>query len=113
MWRIKGNHDPIQSILLLSGHEGCLLGISSLKILFSLYQRLKQDSLKQSSGEIWQTVTMQQSYTNPVVLAQILTNNDMKPAHTRLKNIQANSFQVQIEEWDYRLYGQAPGRRRK
>ena len=56
---------------------------------------------RDQSGSTWYIVNTQRNYTNPVVFAQILTYNGDHPSHIRLKNVQNNSFEMQIEEWDY------------
>ncbi|MCK5591884.1 MAG: hypothetical protein KAI72_08015, partial [Candidatus Pacebacteria bacterium] len=56
---------------------------------------------KDQSGSIWHVINTQKTYTNPVVFAQMLTYNESHPSHMRLKNIQSDSFEMQIEEWDY------------
>jgi hypothetical protein len=55
----------------------------------------------QKNGSQWHTVKLTQTFTEPVVFMQINTFHGRQSAHIRLKNITANSFQFQIEEWDY------------
>jgi hypothetical protein len=40
-------------------------------------------------------------YENPVVIMQPATHNDSDPVTIRLKGITTNSFQFQLDEWDY------------
>ncbi|VAX36258.1 hypothetical protein MNBD_UNCLBAC01-1435 [hydrothermal vent metagenome] len=58
-----------------------------------------------SSGQInngsWKTITLSKDYNSPVVIMNILTANGYEQSHIRLRNVKANSFQYQIEEWDY------------
>ncbi len=49
----------------------------------------------------WQTVTLTNTYTNPVVIAKPASFNGGAPAHTRIRNVQPNSFDIRMEEWDY------------
>lgn len=55
----------------------------------------------QESHEQWRTVDLQNSYCSPVIIMQLMTYNGSNPAHTRIKNVTNNSFQYQIEEWEY------------
>lgn len=55
----------------------------------------------QPNGTTWYTVTLKNSYSNPVVLMNMNTYNGSNPSHIRIKNVNSNSFQFQIEEWDY------------
>ncbi|MCK5590620.1 MAG: DNRLRE domain-containing protein, partial [Candidatus Pacebacteria bacterium] len=58
-------------------------------------------TVKDQFDSVWHTINTQETYTNPVVFAQILTYNGSHYSHIRLKNVQNNSFEMQIEEWDY------------
>jgi hypothetical protein len=51
--------------------------------------------------ENWQTVGLDGSYTDPVVVASVGTNNDPDPVHTRVRNAGGGSFEVRLEEWAY------------
>ena len=55
----------------------------------------------QKEGSQWHTVTLSKTFTEPVVFMQINTFHGRQPAHIRVRNVGANSFQFQIEEWDY------------
>ena len=57
--------------------------------------------LAQANAEDWLKVNLQQSYANPVVMTQPLSYNGGQPATVRLRNVSANSFELQIDEWDY------------
>ena len=62
---------------------------------------------KQSIGEsglvdaniFWQTITLQQTYIDPVIVFSDPSHNDDDPVSVRVKNITSNSFQVRLEEW--------------
>jgi subtilisin family serine protease len=58
-------------------------------------------SVSQSDGSQWHNLSLHHTYCNPVVLMQIMTFNGTQPCHIRLRNVLGNSFQFQIEEWDY------------
>jgi len=49
----------------------------------------------------WTTVTLSNTYYNPVVIANSLSIDDFDPATVRIQNVTANSFQVKVEEWSY------------
>jgi len=55
----------------------------------------------QANGTQWHTVNLSHTFFDPVVFMQIMTFNGPQPAHVRLRNVSANSFEFQIEEWDY------------
>ncbi len=55
----------------------------------------------QPNGSTWTNITLNNSYTDPVVIMQPLSSNGDQPAHVRLRNVENNSFEYQIEEWDY------------
>jgi hypothetical protein len=58
-------------------------------------------TVSQADGAQWHTVDLHKGYCNPVVVMQIMTFNGGNPCHTRVRNVTGNSFQFQIEEWDY------------
>ncbi len=49
----------------------------------------------------WTTITLNNTYHNPVIIANSLSNVDGAPATVRIRNVGLNSFQVHVEEWDY------------
>ncbi len=49
----------------------------------------------------WQTVTLTQTFTNPVVSVSPATFNATDPATVRIRNVTPTSFQIQIREWNY------------
>ncbi len=55
-----------------------------------------------NSSSNWLTVNLQNTYVNPVVVSTGLGYNGSDPTHTRVRNVTATSFQVRLEEWDYR-----------
>ena len=58
-------------------------------------------NIVQADRNTWNSVTLSQNYENPVVIFSPLTTNGGQPAHIRVKNVLGNSFEWQIEEWDY------------
>lgn len=49
----------------------------------------------------WRTVFLSQTYKNPVVVAGMVSLNEADPVTTRIRNVTSNSFDIQIDEWDY------------
>ena len=49
----------------------------------------------------WLTVTLDNIYNNPVVIANSLSLDDFDPATVRVRNVTENSFEVRVEEWSY------------
>lgn len=72
-----------------------------------------QGDIRNKAGEIigeakkvtvdhnFQTVALSHKYHNPVVVLGGLSTTDAAPATIRVQNLNLNSFQVQIDEWDY------------
>lgn len=52
------------------------------------------------SGE-WHTVDFNGSYSNPVAFVQVMSQNGTNPCHGRIREVSADGFEFQIEEWDY------------
>ena len=52
-------------------------------------------SVEQSGKNDWLTVSLLQSYVEPVVIAQPLSFNGSQPAMARVRNVGSNSFQIQ------------------
>ncbi len=50
----------------------------------------------------WHTVTLANTYTNPMIVVSGLSYNGSDPSHTRVRNVTATSFEVRLEEWAYR-----------
>ncbi len=54
-----------------------------------------------TSNADWRFLSFSGSYTNPIVVMNMVTHNGGHPSHIRLKNIATGSVEYQIEEWDY------------
>lgn len=52
-------------------------------------------------NQAWTTVTLQQSYNNPVVVVGPPSNQGDNPATVRVRNVTNNSFEMRIDEWEY------------
>ena len=50
----------------------------------------------------WHSIKLKHGgYSNPVVAAQLMSIRGTQPAHTRIRNIDGDSFELQVEEWKY------------
>ena len=49
----------------------------------------------------WATVTLRKHYTKPIVILGTAPMNDGDPVTTRVMEVEANSFKVRLQEWDY------------
>ena len=58
-------------------------------------------SSDQTSGSQWRRVSLQRSYSSPVVLMNLTSYNGIQPSHIRVRNVTSTSFDYQLEEWDY------------
>ena len=54
-----------------------------------------------SVDEQWITVTTNQTYYNPIVIAGIPQHLEDDPGVVRIRNVRANSFDIQFQEWNY------------
>ena len=56
---------------------------------------------RQTGRNQWHRVTLQRSYTSPIVALGPLSRNDGGQANVRVRNVTRNSFEWQIDEWDH------------
>ena len=49
----------------------------------------------------WKKVTMNQNYTNPIVIVNSANNVEGFPLTHRIRNVSPNSFDLQIQKWNY------------
>ncbi|SMD32846.1 Por secretion system C-terminal sorting domain-containing protein [Reichenbachiella faecimaris] len=55
----------------------------------------------QVDGSEWTSVSLTNTYTNPVVIMSPLSYENGQPATLRVKDVTSSSFKYQIDEWDY------------
>jgi hypothetical protein len=65
-----------------------------------------QDGLVMETGtvvvdHVWQRVEFQETYSNPVVIANAASLEDSDPAVVRVRNVDESGFEIRIQEWDY------------
>lgn len=58
------------------------------------------------AGEItvdhnWSRVQFESSFTQPVVIAKMISQNDTAPCVVRVRNVSGSGFDVRVQEWDY------------
>ncbi len=51
--------------------------------------------------DIWQTITLSQTFNDPIVIVGPPALGDNSPGVVRIRNVTSNSFQVQFAEWNY------------
>ena len=52
-------------------------------------------------NHVWQTVTLNRTYQNPVIVMGPHSTNGGDPAHMRIRNVTQDSFEVRVQEFDY------------
>jgi hypothetical protein len=67
----------------------------------SLNGEVGKVTVNQSGGDQWHWVDLVHSYEDPVVIMQPPSFNGGHPSTIRLRNVTANGFEFQIDEWDY------------
>ena len=58
-------------------------------------------TVQQSNASEWHTIQTNHSFENPVVVMGPLSFNNSAPATVRVRNTTSNSFEFQIDEWNY------------
>ena len=49
----------------------------------------------------WKRVEFSETFQDPVVVARSLSCNEGDPAVARIRNVDANGFEIRVQEWDY------------
>ena len=62
----------------------------------------KLDFFSTTANHNWKTISLSQTYSNPVVVVGPPSWEGPDYATVRVRNVTQNSFEVQIDEWDYR-----------
>jgi len=66
-----------------------------------LSQVYKQENFTVNVNHQWQTVTLWNTYVDPVVYAGPATYWGLDPGEIRVRNVTPTSFQIRFQEWDY------------
>ena len=80
----------------LVGENGILHNVSGQAI-----GEVRKARLGQPFANQWDRFEFDNSYTSPVVVGQVSSFNGDNPVHIRIKNVTADGFDFQMEEWDY------------
>ncbi|MEM1178174.1 MAG: matrixin family metalloprotease [Acidobacteriota bacterium] len=92
-------HQIIEWDYLDGAHANENLGYIALEDGPQTLGSLDADAGTANVTNAWTTVSFSQSFgAAPVVITQVASNNDSTPVTTRIRNVTANSFQVQLEE---------------
>lgn len=76
--------------------------ISRIEITSTLQnQQAIGESNSISVDHLWKTVTLTQSYNDPVVIAGTPSYEGTDPSTVRIRNVTSNSFEIRIDEWEY------------
>ena len=59
-------------------------------------------TVNQSNSSQWHSVSFDGSYNNPVVVAGPISFNGGHPTVVRIRNVDADGFEFQLDEWDYK-----------
>lgn len=76
--------------------------VSRVEVTFTLDdQEVIGESSSISLDHNWKTVTLMRTYDDPVVISGTPSYNGVDPSTVRVRNVTSNSFEIQIDEWDY------------
>ena len=76
--------------------------VSRVEVTFTLEdQEVIGESNSISLDHNWKTVTLMRTYDDPVVITGPPSYNGSDPSTVRVRNVTSNSFETQIDEWDY------------
>jgi len=54
-----------------------------------------------SVGDVWEQVTLSNTFTDPIVVVKPASSNDTSPAVVQVRGVSAQDFEIRIREWDY------------
>ena len=76
--------------------------ISRIEVISNLEsQEAIGESNSISADQEWETVLLTQTYDDPVVIAGAPLYVGVDPTTFRIRNVTGNSFEIQIDEWEY------------
>ena len=88
-------HNP-ESIGYLVGEPGLIYDSSGRAV--GEFTRMR---LGQPSRNHWERVQYRRNYVSPVIIGQVASSSGSDPAHVRLRAVDHDAFDLQIEEWSY------------
>lgn len=80
--------------------------LSETSITITVDQEIKEPVIPMEIGEIlvgstWLHVEMQAQFIDPIIVAGPIGYADQEPAAIRIRNVDANGFDIRIQEWNY------------
>ena len=87
-----------------TGHINEIIGYIALEEVGDLRDEkgvLLGEVGQRTLGSAWSTVYLNNTYHNPVVIANSLSSVDSEPASIRVRNVTADKFEIKVEEWEY------------
>ncbi|MEM8563753.1 MAG: choice-of-anchor V domain-containing protein [Pseudomonadota bacterium] len=87
--------------LYLASLDGTIYRINSTQAVEQPLGEAGIVTVAQSSRNQWHLVTFEQPYSDPIVVMGPPSFNGGQPTSMRVQNVTANSFEFQIDEWDY------------
>jgi hypothetical protein len=78
-----------------------MLGLPEGDILNNDGEIIGEAGFVSSNGGDWKVLNFSRSYSNPIVLMEMVTYNGPQPAHIRLNNVTSTNTRYKIEEWGY------------
>ena len=52
-------------------------------------------------GHAWYRVDLEQQFSDPIVIAKLMSASDADPATIRIKDVDPTGFTLRVQEWDY------------
>ena len=100
-WQSNGGTRAVYtgSVADLGSLENDVSRIEVIKTLTNQEAIGESDSISLDSS--WKTVTLTQSYDDPVVIAGTPSFEGADPSTVRIRNVTSDSFEIKIDEWDY------------
>ena len=91
-----GAEDSYRFLNLDDDHE-----ITADFVIVDTFWRSSIEMGKVSVGDEWKRVELSNTFENPVVVVKTASRNDVSPAVVRVRDVDAQGFEVRIQEWDY------------
>ncbi len=96
------SHSNAESVSYFLFEKGPISGNLGMTMPLAAIAEAGEVIFSQQNEQQWRTIQLESSYQNPVVVAYSITENGSDPATIRVRNVLPESFQIQIDEWDYK-----------